>query len=61
MSAKPAEFVVKKALKALDKNKRLVIPGAFNKFVYALEKFVPLSVKCRFIAKKWKGKEKDAF
>lgn len=61
MSAKPAEFVVKKALKALDKNKRLVIPGAFNKFVYALEKFVPLSVKCRFVAKKWKGKEKDAF
>lgn len=61
LSAKPAEFVVKKALKALDKNKRLVIPGAFNRFVYRLEKLAPMSVKCRFVAKKWKGKEKDAF
>lgn len=61
LSSKPAEFVVKKAIKALDKNKRLVIPGAFNRFVYRLEKFVPMSVKCRFVAKKWKGKEKDAF
>ncbi|MDD7166378.1 MAG: SDR family NAD(P)-dependent oxidoreductase [Clostridia bacterium] len=61
LSAKPAEFVVKKALKGLEKNKRLVIPGFFNKFVYGLEKIVPMSVKCRFVAKKWKNKEKDAF
>ena len=61
LSAKPAKFVVKKALKGLEKNKRLVIPGAFNKFVYGLEKLVPMSVKCRFVAKKWQKKEKDAF
>lgn len=61
LSSKPAGFVVKKALKGLDKNKRLVIPGAFNKFVYGLEKLVPMSVKCRFVAKKWQKKEKDAF
>lgn len=61
LSSKPAEFVVEKALRGLEKNKRLVIPGAFNRFVYRLEKLVPMSVKCRFVAKKWKGKEKDAF
>ncbi len=61
LSSKPAEFVVKKALKGLEKNKRLVIPGAFNKFVYRVEKIAPLGLRCRFVAKKWKGKEKDAF
>ena len=61
LSSKPAEFVVKKALKGLDKNKRLVIPGAFNKFVYGIEKIAPLGLRCRFVAKKWKNKEKDAF
>ncbi len=61
LSSKPAKFVVKKALKGLEKNKRLVIPGAFNKFVYVIEKIAPMSVKCRFVAKKWKRKEKDAF
>lgn len=61
LSAKSAEFVVKKALKGLDKNKRLVIPGAFNKFVYGIEKIAPLELRCRFVAKKWKNKEKDAF
>ncbi len=61
MSSKPADFVVKKALKALNKNKRKVIPGAFNKFVYFLEKTTPLSVRCRYIAGKWSKKEKDHF
>lgn len=61
LSSKHAKFVVKKALKGLEKNKRLVIPGAFNKFVYVIEKIAPMSVKCRFVAKKWKRKEKDAF
>ncbi len=61
LSSKPAEFVVKKALKGLEKNKRLVIPGAFNKFVYGIEKIAPMSLRCRFVAEKWKKKEKDAF
>ncbi len=61
LSSKSAGFVVKKALKALSKNKRRVIPGAFNKFVYCLEKIAPLSVQCRYIARKWSKKEKDAF
>lgn len=61
LSSKPAEFVVKKAIKGLNKNKRLVIPGAFNKFVYFLEKFAPVPIKCGYVAKKWSGKSKDAF
>ena len=50
-----------KALKALNKNKRKVIPGAFNKFVYFLERITPLSIQCRYIARKWSKKEKDHF
>ena len=61
LSSKPASFVVRKALKALDKNKRKVIPGAFNKFVYCLEKVTPLSIRLKFISRKWGNKEKDAF
>ena len=61
LSSKPADFVVKKALKGLDKNKRLVIPGAFNKFVYFVEKITPLGIQCRFVAKNWQNKSKDAF
>ena len=61
LSSKPAAFVVKKSLAALKKNKRKVIPGAFNKFVYTIEKLAPLSVQCKFVAKRWSKKEKDNF
>lgn len=61
LSCKPTEYVVEKSLKALAKNKRAVIPGAFNKFVYFLEKITPQSLQCRYVAKKWARKEKDHF
>lgn len=61
LSSKPAEYVVKKAIKGLNRNKRLVIPGAFNKFVYALEKLAPNAIKCGYVAKNWSKKSKDAF
>ena len=60
-SSKPPEFVVRKGLKALDKNRRICVPGAFNKFVYFIEKITPRKIRNAFIAKKWKNKEKDAF
>lgn len=60
-SSKPPEFIVKKGLKALNKNKRICIPGAFNKFVCFIEKITPRALRNAFIAKKWKNKEKDAF
>ena len=61
LSSKPIDFVVKKALKGLDKNKQRVIPGAFNKFIYFIEKITPKSIQCRYVAKKWHKKEKDNF
>ena len=61
LSSKPVDFVVKKALKGLEKNKQRVIPGAFNKFIYFIEKIIPISIQCRYIAKKWSKKEKDNF
>ena len=61
LSSKSAEYVVKKGLKALNKNKEKVIPGAFNKFIYFLEKVIPKCLQCKFIARKWKKKEKDFY
>ncbi|MBQ7374086.1 MAG: SDR family NAD(P)-dependent oxidoreductase [Clostridia bacterium] len=60
-SAKSPEYVVKKGLKALNKNKRICVPGAFNKFVCLIEKITPRKLRNAYIAKKWKNKEKDAF
>ena len=40
LSSKPVDFVVKKALKGLEKNKQRVIPGAFNKFIYFTRRFL---------------------
>ena len=61
LSSKPVGFVVKKALRGLEKNKQRVIPGAFNKFIYFIEKITPKSIQCRYVAKKWSKKEKDNF
>jgi len=61
LSAKPAQFVVKKALKGAEKNKRIIIPGAFNKFTYAITRITPVRWSMAFVEKNWKNKEKDAF
>lgn len=61
LSSKSPKFVVEKSLKALDKNREKVIPGAFNKLVYFIEKITPKSLQCKYVAKKWKIKEKDNF
>lgn len=52
---------MRKALAGADKNKRIIIPGAFNKFTYAVTRITPPAVSMAFVAKHWKGKEKDAF
>ncbi|MBR2323489.1 MAG: hypothetical protein IKA39_01185, partial [Clostridia bacterium] len=61
LSSKSPKFVVEKSLNALDKNREKVIPGAFNKLVYFIEKITPKSLQCKYVAKKWKIKEKDNF
>ncbi|MBQ3234865.1 MAG: SDR family NAD(P)-dependent oxidoreductase [Clostridia bacterium] len=61
LSKKSPEYVVKKSLKALDRNKTVFIPGAYNRLVAFISKITPYSIKSRVIAKKFKNKEKDAF
>lgn len=61
LSAKSPEFVAQKSLKKVKKNKRKYIPGFFNKFLNALMKCVPLGIKTKFIAHRWKKIKKDAF
>ena len=60
-SSKPKDFVVRKALKGAEKNKRIVIPGFANKLTYALTRITPVKWAIAFVAKNWKNKEKDAF
>ncbi len=61
LSAKSPEFVVKKSLKAVNKNKIKYIPGGFNKFLYLIMKIAPKRVVLSFIANRWKKQQKDAF
>ncbi len=61
LSSKTPEYVVKKGLKALDKNKRLCIPGTYNKIVSFFNKITPSFIKLRIIKRKFKIKTKDAF
>lgn len=61
LSKKSPEFVVKKSLKALKKNKTVFIPGFYNKFTNFLSKVTPYSIQSKIIAKKFANKEKDAF
>ena len=61
LSKKPPDFVVKKALKALDKNKKICVPGFYNKVVMFFNTITPTWLKVKIIAKNFKNKEKDAF
>ncbi len=61
LSSKTPEFVVKKGLKALDKNKRICIPGFYNKSVAFLSGITPNFIKFRIIKSKFSKKSKDAF
>ena len=61
LSAKTPEFVVKKSLKAVRKNKAKCIPGFFNKLLYFIMKITPLSLQTAFIKNRWKKQTKDAF
>ncbi len=61
ISAKSPQFVARTSLKAVSKNKRTYIPGFWNKFIRFTTKITPLSLQLRFIAKRWKNTEKDAF
>lgn len=61
LSAKTPEFVAKKSLKAVKKNKVKYIPGFFNKFLNFTTKILPKKIVLTFIARRWKKQTKDAF
>lgn len=61
LSSKSPAYVVEQSLKALDKNKRICIPGFYNKFIYFISKITPNGIKSVIIANKFKNLEKDAF
>ena len=61
ISAKSPEYVAKKSLAAVRKNKRLLRPGFWNKFIAVAPHILPLSLRMRFIARRWSRLEKDAF
>ena len=61
LSKKSPEYIVKKGLKALKKNKTVCIPGFYNKFVVFLSKITPYKIQSKIISRKFKDMEKDAF
>lgn len=61
LSAKKPEYIAKKSLAAVKRNKRLIRPGFWNKFIAVVPRILPLRVRMRFIAARWSKIEKDAF
>lgn len=61
LSAKAPEYVARKSLAAVRKNKRIYRPGFWNKFIAAAPRLLPIGLRMRFIARRWSKLEKDAF
>lgn len=61
LSKKTPDFVAEKSLRALKRNKRIYVPGFYNKIVYFFNKITPEPLVAAIVAKKFKIKEKDAF
>lgn len=61
LSAKSPEFVAKSSLKKVKKNKRIYVPGFFNRFLYRMMKITPERISMAYIAHRWKNITKDAF
>lgn len=61
LSAKKPDYIAKKSLAAVKRNKRLIHPGFWNKFIATVPRVLPLGVRMRFIAARWSKIEKDAF
>ncbi len=61
LSAKKPEWVAKKSLKAVKRNKITYVPGFFNKLLACIMKIAPKRWVLSFIARRWKKQTKDAF
>jgi short-subunit dehydrogenase len=61
LSSKHPDYVARKSLKALSKNKTVFVPGFFNKLLRGFMKIIPQKLQMIFIANRWKKQSKDAF
>ena len=61
MSAKTPEYIAQKSLQAVRRNRKQLSPGFWNKFLATVPKIVPQNWRMRFIARRWRNLEKDAF
>ncbi len=61
LAAKSPESVVKASLKAVSKNKRVVVVGFWNKLMRVSTAWLPASRRLKFIARRWSKISKDAF
>ena len=61
ISQKSPQEVARLSLKAVSKNKRRAVIGFWNKVLKCVTDVAPMSVKLRFIRKKWSQTEKDHF
>ena len=61
LAALPPATVAKRSLRAAEKNKGKTIIGFYNKLMNFGTKLLPLSLKMRFIEKRWSKISKDAF
>ncbi len=61
VSAIPPERVARASLKAVKRNKRTKVIGFWNHIIKFFTDLAPMPVKLRFVAKRWKKTEKDAF
>lgn len=61
LAAEPPSAVARKSLRAAEKGKRKVVVGFWNKLMNTATKILPLSLKMKFIEKRWSKISKDAF
>ena len=61
LSAKTPAYIAEKSIRAVKRNKRVYRPGFWNKFIATVPRILPLGLRMRFIARRWKKLEKDAF
>ncbi|MBQ7453326.1 MAG: SDR family oxidoreductase [Clostridia bacterium] len=53
LSAKTPEYIAKYALKKLKKNKAIIIPGAFNRFLYFTGKLAGETFTAKVVGRRW--------
>ena len=61
LAVKSPRYVAEASWNAVEKNKRKIIPGFWNKVMRVGTALLPQGIKLRFIARRWSKISKDAF